>query len=55
LPKMNPVAPNPTLTGNVSLKAVIGTDGTVTYGFDSLGPPGICCLLWVTCTVPVLP
>jgi hypothetical protein len=25
-----PVAPNPTLTGNVSLKAVIGTDGTVT-------------------------
>jgi len=25
-----PVAPNPTLTGEVSLKAVIGTDGTVT-------------------------
>jgi TonB family protein len=25
-----PVAPNPTLTGKVSLKAVIGTDGTVT-------------------------
>lgn len=24
-----PVAPNPTLTGQVSLKAVIGTDGTV--------------------------
>ena len=25
-----PVAPHPTLTGKVSLKAVIGTDGTVT-------------------------
>jgi TonB family protein len=36
-----PVAPNPTLTGKVSLKAVIGTDGTVTEVDVLSGKPAL--------------
>jgi outer membrane biosynthesis protein TonB len=36
-----PIAPNPTLTGNVSLKAVIGRDGTVTEVDVLSGKPAL--------------
>jgi hypothetical protein len=38
-----------------SLQDNLNQTATASFGIDFLGASRVCCLLWVTCTVPVLP